>query len=119
VNLGERDAPLNGATWLASRRWDLGDKLTTDFHPELRARFDRDQPRSVVALRVARRPFQAPILGGDTGLDALIEAGEAATLSLGAAAEATATAAEATGQAVGTAAARTLRGVAWFLRLKK
>jgi hypothetical protein len=119
VNLGERDAPLNGTIWLASERWDLGDKLATDFDPELRMRFDRDQPESVVALRVARRPFQAPILGGDTGLDALIEAGEAATLSLGAAAEATATAVEATGRAVGTATARTLRGVAWFLRVKK
>ena len=27
LNLGERDAPMNGATWLVSRRWDLADKL--------------------------------------------------------------------------------------------
>jgi hypothetical protein len=118
VNLGEREAPLNGATWLRSRRWALADKLDTDFDPALRARFDHDTPLSVLALYVGRRPIQAPILGGDTGLDALVEAGEAATLSLEAAADATATAAEATGRAVGTAARKTVRGVAWFLRMK-
>ena len=118
VNLGERDAPLNGATWLMSRRWALADKLGTDFDPALRARFDRDAPPAVLALYVGRRPVQAPILGGDTGLDALLEAGEAATLSLDAAAAATATAVEATGRAVGTAARKTVRGVAWFLRMK-
>jgi hypothetical protein len=118
LNLGERDAPMNGATWLVSRRWDLADKLTTDFDGELRARFDRESPSTVLALQVARRPIQAPILGGDTGLDALIEAGKAAILSLDAAADATATAVEATGQAIATAAGKTLRGVAWFLRVK-
>jgi hypothetical protein len=118
LNLGERDAPLNGATWLGSRRWGLADKLATDFDPDLRARFDREPPSAVLALQVARRPIQAPILGGDTGLDALILAGKAATLSLDAAADGTATAVEATAQAVGTAAGKTLRGIAWFLRLK-
>jgi hypothetical protein len=118
VNLGERDAPLNGATWLGSRRWGLGDKLATDFDPERRARFDRDPPSAVVALRVALRPVQAPILGGDTGLDAILLAGKTATLSLATAADATATAVEATGQAIGTSAGQTLRGIVWFLRLK-
>lgn len=116
VNLGERDAPLNGATWLGSRRWELAARLGTDFDPDRRARFDRDPPTGVAALHVARRPIQAPILGGDTGLDALLLAGKTATLSLDAAADATATAVEATGQAVGTAAGKTLRGIAWFLR---
>jgi hypothetical protein len=118
VNLGERDAPLNGAAWLGSRRWSLADKLATDFEPGRRARFDREPVSGVVALRVSRRPVQAPILGGDTGLDALILAGKAATLSLDATADATATAVEATGQAIGTAAGKTVRGIAWFLRLK-
>lgn len=118
VNLGERDAPLNGATWLGSRRWHLVDKLATDFDPDRRARFDREPPSRVVALQVVRRPFQAPILGGDTGLDALILAGKAATLSLDTTADAAATAVEATAQAIGTAAGKTVRGIAWFLRLK-
>lgn len=118
VNLGERDAPLNGATWLGSRRWSLVDKLATDFDSGRRARFDREPLSGVVALQVSRRPVQAPILGGDTGLDALILAGKAATLSLDATADATATAVEATGQAIGKAAGKTLRGIAWFLRVK-
>jgi hypothetical protein len=119
VNLGEPEAPLNGAAWLRSRRWGLAGKLATDFDPALRARFDHDAPTTVLALRAGRRPFQAPILGGDTGLDALVEAGEAATLSLEAAADATATAVQATGNAAATAARKTLRGVGWFLRMKK
>lgn len=118
VNLGERDAPLNGATWLGSRRWGLAAKLETDFDPTRRGRFDRERPAAVAALHVGRRPIQAPILGGDTGLDSLILAGKTATLSLDAAADATATAVEATGQAVATAARKTSRGIAWFLRLK-
>jgi hypothetical protein len=118
VNLGEPNAPLNGATWLESDRWSLIDKLGTDFDPGRRARFDREPPAGVVALQVSRRPIQAPILGGDTGLDALILAGKTATLSLDATADATATAVEATGQAIGTAAGKTLRGIAWFLRVK-
>jgi hypothetical protein len=118
INMGERDAPLNGASWIGSKRWSLAGKLATDFDPMLRARLDGQPGDRVHALRVALRPWQAPILGGDTGLDALVEAGEAASTGLGAAADATAAAAGATGRAVGTALSRTARGIAWFLRLK-
>jgi hypothetical protein len=97
VNLGELDAPLNGAAWIGSSRWNLAAKLGPDFDPARRSRFDR-RPAAVLALKVPLRPYQAPILGGDTGLDALITAGEA------------------TADAVGTALARTVRGVATFLR---
>jgi hypothetical protein len=117
VNLGERDAPLNGSTWVTSTRWALAGKLDTDFDATLRARFDREAPTTVKALRVPLRPFQAPILGGDTGLDALIVAGQSATRAIGAAAAATVTAADATGLAVGTALDKTRRGLAWFFRL--
>ena len=118
VNVGEPGAPLNGATWMHSRQLALADKLTTDFAPTFRARFDADPPATVQALRVHLRPFQAPILGGDTGLDALIAAGLAAVDALSSTGEAAASAAEATGQAVGTALSRTAKGIAWFLRLR-
>jgi hypothetical protein len=116
VNVGEPDAPLNGATWMHSGQLALADKLATDFAPTVRARFDVDPPTTVQALRIHLRPLQAPILGGDTGLDALIAAGRAAADALASSGEAAATAAEATGRAVGTALSRTVKGIAWFLR---
>ena len=38
VNIGEIDAPLNGATWTQSSRWPMRAKLRSDFDPALRAR---------------------------------------------------------------------------------
>lgn len=96
VNLGEPGAPMNGATWMHSGQLSLADKLATDFAPT----------------------FRAPILGGDTGLDALIAAGRAAADALSSTGEAAATAAEATRLAVSTAIRRTVKGIAWFLRFR-
>lgn len=118
VNIGEPDRPLNGATWLRSRRWSLATRLGIDFDAALRARFDVDRPMTVQALMVRLRAVQTPILGGDTGLDALVAAGDAAAAAVGAAGEATATAAESAARATGTAIARTVKGLAWFLHLK-
>jgi hypothetical protein len=116
VNLGEREAPLNGATWMHSRRWALAAKLETDFDETVRRHLDTEPATGVLALRIALRPFQAPILGGDTGLDALIAAGEAAVTAVGKTSDATATAAAATGRAVATAMTNTVKRIAWFLR---
>jgi hypothetical protein len=118
INLGEPGRPLNGATWTDSRRWSLASKLGSDFEPALRERLDRADPLDVVALRIGLRPIQSPILGGDTGFDALILAGTAAADALEASADAGATAVEATGRAVGTALRKTASGIARFLRLR-
>jgi len=118
VNVGEPDAPMNGATWMHSGQLALADKLATDFAPTFRARFDVEPPTTVQALRVHLRPFQAPILGGDTGLDALNATRRAAVEAVTTSGEAAATAALATGRAVGTALSRTVKGIAWFLHLR-
>ncbi|MDH4064429.1 MAG: hypothetical protein OEW19_08510 [Acidobacteriota bacterium] len=118
VNLGERDAPLNGARWIASGRWALLARLDPDFDAARRADLDRADPLRVAALRLGLRPWQAPILGGDTGLDALVAAGDAALTATAAATDATATAVEATGRAVGRALRQTTAGVLRFLRLR-
>jgi hypothetical protein len=118
INVGEPEAPLNGATWLTSGRWRLAARLSTDFDPALRSRLDGEQPATVQVLTLALRPWQAPILGGDTGLDALIMAGDAAAGAVASAAEATSAAGASTGRAVGAAVGKTVRGLAWFLRLK-
>jgi hypothetical protein len=118
VNLGEPGVPLNGATWVGSRRWSLAARLSTDFDPAFRARFDADRPATVQALRIDLRPLQALILSGDTGLDALIMTGDATVDAVATTADATTAAAAATGRRLGTAATRTARGLAWFFHLK-
>jgi len=114
VNLGEPLVPLNGATWIQSRRWSLAARLQTDFEPSLRARLDGEPSPTVQALTIGLRPFQAPILGGDTGLDALIATGDAATTAITAAAEGASAAVASSGRAVGGALTRTVKGLAWF-----
>lgn len=74
INIGEHDAPLNGATWVHSRRWPLAGKLASDFDPSLRARLDADGGEHVIPLMQLRRAPQAPILAGDTAIDGLATA---------------------------------------------
>jgi hypothetical protein len=69
VNIGEPGAPLNGASWVNSRRWPLAKKLSSDFDPALRARLD--EADHVIPLMQARRAPQAPVLAGDTAVDGL------------------------------------------------
>lgn len=96
VNLGERDAPLNGAVWLQSSQWPLARKFQSDFDPSVRASLDQSGAARIVALMMHRRATQAPVLAGDTALDGL------------------ATAAKSTGRALGT----TRRAVTRFLSRK-
>jgi hypothetical protein len=126
INLGEPGRPLNGATWMHSRRWDLAASLTSDFTAATRADLDRAHPLQVMALRLGLRAPQAPILGGNTGLDAMLTALDATGAALGAAGDATATAADASASAVGTGAAgvgtalkKTASAVGRFLRLSR
>jgi hypothetical protein len=70
VNIGEIGAPLNGATWTRSSRWQMGGKLRSDFDPALRARLESTTDR-VVPLMQHRRAPQSPVLAGDTALDGL------------------------------------------------
>jgi hypothetical protein len=61
VNLGELDAPMNGALWAASPRWPLRAKMGTDFSPELVARMAGAD--GVVELRGMLMPAQVAIAG--------------------------------------------------------
>lgn len=53
LNLGEPDAPMNGATWITSSAWPLRTKMRPDFTPELLARMPQDRS---VQLLPAREP---------------------------------------------------------------
>lgn len=117
INLGEPDQPLNGAEWIHSRRWQLAGKMHSDFDSSTRASLDSAHPFEVLALKLGFRAHQAPILGGDTGLDALVVAGDAAALALTKTGQATGGALKETASAVGRSLTRTVRGVARFLRV--
>jgi hypothetical protein len=126
INLGEPDAPLNGATWMHSHRWRLANSLASDFVPATRADLDRAHPLQVLALRLGLRAHQAPILGGNTGLDAMLTAAGAAGVAVAAAGDATATAVDASAVAVRAAAAgvatalgKTAGAVGRFLRVSR
>ena len=71
INIGESDAPLNGALWIRSDRWPMRHKLGSDFDPALRARLDNPDDDHVIPLMQHRRAPQAPVLAGDTALDGL------------------------------------------------
>jgi hypothetical protein len=84
VNIGEIDAPLNGATWMHSKRWPMSAKLRSDFDPALRARLETST-RHVVPLMQHRRGPQAPVLAGDTAIDGLETAAESSVDAVAAA----------------------------------
>lgn len=117
INLGEPDAPLNGTEWIRSRRWKLAEKMRSDFDPATRASLDSAHPFEVLALKLGFRAHQAPILGGDTGLDALVAGADAAGLAVTRTGQATVGAVKKTTNAVGRSLANAARGVARFLRL--
>jgi hypothetical protein len=82
VNIGERDAPLNGALWVHSRRWSLAEKLSSDFDPSTRAKLDASKGRHVVPLMQQWRAPQSPVLAGDTAIDGLVIAAGAASTAV-------------------------------------
>ena len=83
VNIGERNAPLNGALWVHSRRWNLAAKLASDFDPAVRAKLDASKGRHVVPLKQRWRGPQSPVLAGDTAIDGLEIAAQSTADALG------------------------------------
>lgn len=76
VNIGELNAPLNGASWVHSRRWPLAGKLASDFDPARRARLEGSGGDHIVSLMMHLRAPQAPVLAGDIAIDSLSIAAE-------------------------------------------
>jgi hypothetical protein len=74
INIGERGAPLNGASWVASARWPMASKLDSDFTPGVRARLEAPDVDHVIPLMQHLRGPQAPVLAGDTAIDGLATA---------------------------------------------
>jgi hypothetical protein len=75
INIGEGNAPLNGAVWMHSEQWPMQEKLASDFVPARRARLDNTNDDHVIPLMQHWRGPQAPVLAGDTALDGIELAG--------------------------------------------
>jgi hypothetical protein len=86
VNVGEADAPLNGAVWTASSEWPFGKKFRSDFPPHVVAQIDQ---KGVRFLDPARVPVQSVILGGNHALNGMGRAQNESGSALGTAAGAT------------------------------
>lgn len=83
VNIGEADAPMNGAVWAHSSRWPLAGKLASDFDPELRARLESPKNTHVVPLMQHLRGPQSPVLAGDVALDGVATAAGTSKRAIG------------------------------------
>ena len=119
INIGEPGAPMNGAEWVASRRWRLAEKLQSDFDPSVRAKLDASNTARVISLMIHLRAPQAPVLAGDTVVDALATAGRSTSSALNATGDVAAQAVGASAHAVGASMKRTASGIARFLRLRQ
>lgn len=67
INIGERDAPMNGAQWTRSNHWMLSGKMDTDFPPETVARLDATSGETVLTLG-GSSAFRGTIAVSDTVL---------------------------------------------------
>jgi hypothetical protein len=72
INIGEPDAPLNGADWTASEEWPLKQKMRTDFSDVILARLDDSAADGVVLLNSPPPPTKAVILGSNSSLEAFL-----------------------------------------------
>jgi hypothetical protein len=71
VNIGETDAPLNGAVWVKSRHWNLSAKMATDFDDRVLAQLSDPEAADVIRLRTRVASAQAVIRSGASTLDSL------------------------------------------------
>jgi hypothetical protein len=69
VNLGERDAPANGAFWITSKQWVLSEKMGTDFPGDMVARLNATSGDTVLTLG-GNKTIRGTIEGSDVVLGA-------------------------------------------------
>jgi hypothetical protein len=114
VNIGERGAPLNGADWAESKRWNLAQKLRSDFWPEFLSAMDKST--GVILLWPELRPAQPVLMAGSEVGAALAESSRRTGAALRLADSETGEALAASMQKTGLALKRSARSVARFLR---
>lgn len=84
VNIGERDAPLNGAVWMASAEWPLYSQIRSDFSPSVLARLDRAAPDQIVAVHDVRAAVKAFLMSTSAAAWGLLRGKQTTLGALGA-----------------------------------
>ena len=112
VNVGEMEAPMNGAVWTASPRWPFRAKMISQFSEANVQRIESSKPGSMIAANEALPPVRATILAGGETLDG-VATGSKHT------GEALKTGKKSTGNAVGVAAESTGKAILKSLRAVK
>jgi hypothetical protein len=74
INLGERSAPMNGASWIEWPGWPLAAKMQTDFPEMVLARLDAAEPPGILPVNDSRAPVKALVLAGSSTGGALVAA---------------------------------------------
>jgi hypothetical protein len=82
VNLGEIDAPINGADWTSLAGWNLTWKMSSAFSPELVAGLDRPESPLPVFTRAGLEEIQAVVLALGASLDSAELGPEEASVAL-------------------------------------
>jgi hypothetical protein len=117
INLGELNAPMNGAIWMSSSEWPLTDKLSRSDFPDARiARLDRLPETDVAWANPGKRPAQAAILGANAGIGGAAKGARAADTAMIVTDANTSSALGKTADNTGGALSSTYRGVRNALR---
>ena len=83
INLGELQAPMNGAAWVESPRWPLAEKMgRTDFTAARTSRLDALPLTDIAWANPALRPQEAAIAGGNAAIDGTLLGGSSTSSAL-------------------------------------
>lgn len=111
VNLGERNAPMNGASWIDWPGWPLAAKMQTDFPEPVLAKLEAADPSVVVPVSESQAPVKATILAGSAAASALIGADQKTDAAFSAASGAIGASADKSKERTGNALRRAARRV--------
>ncbi len=114
INLGERDAPMNGAAWIESPRWPLSKRMSTDFDPAVLAHLENGAPAAIFPANDSQPPTKAIVLAGGSTVEALATAQAKAGSALSKADDSTSGALDKAAGKVGRSVGRAAR-VLWRL----
>lgn len=88
INIGEANAPMNGAEWTASPAWPVAQKMLPDFDPELTAQLD-STPNAVVPISDVPGSVRSVILAGNSSVSGLAQGNQHTSNALSTAARKT------------------------------
>jgi len=111
VNLGERNAPMNGASWIEWHGWPLAAKMQTDFPEPVLNKLEASKPTAIIPVNGSQTPVKTTILAGSATAGALVVADQKNDAALSSAGGAIGASAAKSTEHTGNALKRAARGV--------